>query len=392
MTVKLISFFYEKSFSVKNKIEEYKSFISAIKLKVMNSRGRFLKALAREKPDRVPVWELIINDPVIEALLPGKGYADFVEFVELDGITTGEDQRYNRDGEYLIDEWGIRWKASDVRLTYPSGGPIKDPSFLEKFSPPDPDANWRLNTLESYVDRFKGEKAIVFLGHETFEFSHYLVGGLQNLFIHYHKNKEFVYKLSEIISEYKCRVIERAIKVGADVILTGDDYANRKAPLMSVKHFEEFVLPYLCKAVRTSKLYGVPFIKHTDGNLWPIMDMIINSGIDALDPIEPMAGMDIGEVKEKYGRRIAVVGNVDCSHVLTFGSEEEVEEAVKETIAKASPDGGHVIASSNSIHPAVKPSNYLHMLKLVKRYGIYPIEEKLIEEYRKRRYIAKYIG
>ncbi|MEM3465066.1 MAG: hypothetical protein QW506_03040 [Thermoproteota archaeon] len=61
---------------------------------------------------------------------------------------------------------------------------------------------------------------------------------------------------------------------------------------------------------------------------------------------------------------------------------QKVEEAVKETIAKASPGGEHIIASSNSIHPAVKPSNYLLMLKLARKYSVYPIDEKLIEKYR----------
>jgi len=254
-----------------------------------------------------------------------------------------------------VDEWKIRWKVNASGISYPSGGPIKDEKDLESYEPPDPDAEHRLKTLENYVDRFKGRRAIVFLGHETFEFSHYLLGGMQNLFYYYYRNPKLVHKLSEIISDYKCRVMQRAVKLGADVILTGDDYANRKGPLMSPKQFKEFVLPYLRKAVETSKKLGVPFIKHTDGNVWPIIEMIVDSGIDALDPIEPIAGMDIGEVKKKYGKKIAVVGNVDCSYVLTLGNEKEVEDAVKETIAKASPGGGHIIASSNSIHPAVKP-------------------------------------
>lgn len=76
--------------------------------------------------------------------------------------------------------------------------------------------------LEAYVDRFKGEKVIVFLGHKTFEFSHYLVGGLQKLFIHYYKNKDFVQRISEIISDYKCRVIERAIKTETGAVLIED--------------------------------------------------------------------------------------------------------------------------------------------------------------------------
>ncbi|MEM2980907.1 MAG: uroporphyrinogen decarboxylase family protein [Thermoproteota archaeon] len=334
---------------------------------------------------------MIINEPVIESLLPGKSYVDFVEWAELDGITVFEDQKFEKNGEYLMDEWGIKWKTISAGVNYPVKGPLREKRDLEEYSPPDPDASWRLKTLEYYVDRFKGEKAIVFLGHEAFEFSHYLVGGLESLFLHYYRNKDFVHRLSEIISQYKCRVIERAVKIGADVVLTGDDYANRKGPLMSVKQFEEFVLPYLKKAIQTAKKLGAPFIKHTDGNLLPVLDMIVNSGIDALDPIEPIAGMDIGEIKEKYGRRIAVIGNVDCSYVLPLGSEMEVEEAVKETIAKASPGGGHIMASSNSIHPAVKPSNYLLMVKLTKKYGQYPIDRNLIEEYGNKKYIAKYL-
>lgn len=358
---------------------------------IVKPRDRFLKALNRREPDRVPLWELIINEPVIRSLLPGGTYADFVEWAGLDGICVSEDQRFERNGEHLVDEWGIRWKPIDAGINYPVGGPIKEPGDLSKYSPPDPDADWRLKTLEAYVDRFKGERAIVLLSHETFEFSHYLVGSLQNLFLYYHRNKDFVHRLSETISEYKCRVIERAVRMGADVVLTGDDYADRKGPLMSVKQFEEFVLPYLKRVVQKVKKLEAPFIKHTDGNLWPIIDMIIDSGIDALDPIEPIAGMDIGEIKKKYGKRIAVIGNVDCSYVLPLGSEKEVEEAVKETIAKASPGGGHIMASSNSIHPAVKPSNYMLMLELTKKYGTYPIDEKLIEEYAGRKYISKYV-
>jgi len=77
--------------------------------------------------------------------------------------------------------------------------------------------------------------------------------------------------------------------------------------------------------------------------------------------------------------------------VLTRGTVEEVEEAVKETIAKASPGGGHILASSNSIHPAVKPENYKAMVEAARKYGRYPIEPKLIAQYRNRNYIAKYL-
>ena len=185
--------------------------------------------------------------------------------------------------------------------------------------------------------------------------------------------------------------MERAIDEGADIVLTGDDYAYRTAPIMSPDNFRDFVLPYLQEMVDIAKRRGVPFIKHTDGNLWSIIDMIIDTGIDALDPIEPIAGMDIGLVKEKYGDRIAIIGNIDCTELLTHGSEDDVMEAVKETIAKAGVGGGYILASSNSIHPGVEPKNYKAMVKAARAYGKYPLEPKMVKEYSKKNYIAKFL-
>lgn len=210
------------------------------------------------------------------------------------------------------------------------------------------------------------------------------------MFIQYVINPDFVLRLAEIVSDYKCKVLQNAVDAGADILLTGDDYAGRKGTFMSPQHFKRFVLPYLKKAVKVAKRNKVPFIKHTDGNLWEIIDDLISADIDALDPIEPIAGMDIGKVKEKYGEKICVVGNVDCTKVLTHGTLEEVERAVKETIAKASPGGGHILASSNSIHPAVNPKNYKKMVEVARRYGKYPLAPDMVEEYREKNYIARY--
>lgn len=352
-----------------------------------------MTALSRREPDMVPVWELIINRPVIEALFGDISYFDFVERMDLDGVTVFEDNLAVEwlDSHTYRDEWGIVWRVEpETGIPYRIDGPIKEERDLDNYIPPDPDADHRLKTLEEAVRRFKGEKAIVFLGHDAFEFSHYLYG-MENLLVAYITNPEFVHRLARVVVDYKKRVMERAIEMGADIVMTGDDYADRRGPIMSPDHFREFVLPYLKEMVDLAKSKGVPFIKHTDGNIWPIIDMIVETGIDGLDPLEPIAGMDIGRVKELYGDRIAVVGNVDCGELLSRGTVEEVVEAVKETIAKASPGGGHILASSNSIHPAVKPENYKAMVEAAREFGRYPIDPKLIEEYRGRNYIAKYL-
>lgn len=358
----------------------------------MNGYERMMAALRREEPDKVPVWELIVNEPVINALYGDIGYEDFVEKDDLDGITIFEDQRVTKqisDAQFE-DEWGILWTMEDNGVPYPSGGPIKTEADLDKYTPPDPDADHRLDSLRSAVKRFKGERAIVFLSHDAFEFSHYL-HGMDNLLIDYLVNPEFAHRLGRMVTDYKKRVMARAIEEGADIALTGDDYAYRTAPIMSPDAFREFCLPYMQEMVDVAKEKGVPFIKHTDGNLWPIMDMLIDTGIDALDPLEPIAGIDIGEMKEKYGHKIALAGNIDCTELLTRGTEEDVVEAVKETIAKAGMGGGYILASSNSIHPGVDPNNYRAMVEAAREFGQYPLDTKMVEEYKNKNYVAKFL-
>jgi uroporphyrinogen decarboxylase len=376
----------------------------------MNSYERFMTALLRQgEPDRVPLWELTVNEPTLSAV-GAKSLEDLAEMGHLDGITIFEDMQMQLlgavqpsevvwRGQSIVegtrgvvrDEWGIIWGITDLGIPYPMEGPIRSRQDLKHYTPPDPDAPHRLRSLREAVQRFKGRKAIVFLTHDGFEFPHYLRGGMENLLVDYIDDPDLAHTLAEMVNDYKIRLMRRAIREGADAIVSGDDYATAHGLMMSPAHFREFILPYLKRSIDAAHEMGVPFIKHTDGNIWSILDMMVEAGIDGIDPIEPLAGMDIGEVKARYGDRIAVIGNVDCSIVLTQGTREEVEEAVKETIAKASPGGGHILASSNSIHPAVKPENYVAMVEAARKYGNYPIDPKLVAEYRQRSYMRRYI-
>ncbi|MCX8052591.1 MAG: hypothetical protein N3B12_02195 [Armatimonadetes bacterium] len=357
----------------------------------MTGLDRFLAALNREQPDRVPIWELIINEPTLSALHGDVGYLEFCEREGLDGVTVFENQQttVNTDGSYT-DEWGICWQTAGFGFHYPSGGPIKEKEDLQSYEPPEPNQPHRFDNLRAALDRFKGEKAIIFLTHEAFEFSHYL-RGLDKLMIDYVEDPDFVHELADLVIDYKIEVAETAIDLGADVIVSGDDYAGRHGTIMSIAHWEEYSLPYLERSVGAVHRKGVPYIKHTDGYIWGIIDQMVEAGIDAIDPIEPIARMDIGEVKERYGDRLCVVGNVDCTEILTHSPLEEVVDAVKETIAKGSPGGGHILASSNSIHPGVKPENYRAMVETARKFGVYPLDADMVNEYSKRNYIEKYL-
>jgi uroporphyrinogen decarboxylase len=82
--------------------------------------------------------------------------------------------------------------------------------------------------------------------------------------------------------------------------------------------------------------------------------------------------MDMAEVKQKYGDRVCIMGNIDCGELLCHSTEQEVERAVDECIQAGASGGGLIVSSSNSIHSGVKPQNYAAMIEAVHKYGKYP--------------------
>jgi uroporphyrinogen decarboxylase len=115
----------------------------------------------------------------------------------------------------------------------------------------------------------------------------------------------------------------------------------------------------------------VPF--HTDGYVMEIADDLLATGICGLNPIEPLAGNDIGELKRRYGDRLVLIGNIDCSQTLPLGSVEDVRRAVRECLRAAGHGGGLFIGSSSEIVPATPVENILAFYEACHEYGTYPL-------------------
>jgi len=245
---------------------------------------------------------------------------------------------------------------------------LKTEDDLKSYAPPDPDDPEVLGRFPELVKRFKGKKAIIWENRDALSNPRYL-RGTENLFLDYVRNPKFAHEVTEMVLSYEIEAVRKAIKAGAEAVMLGDDYAYNDGPFISPSHFREFVLPGLRKMVKMIHETSAYCIKHTDGNIMPILDMIIDSGVDAINPIDPIAGMDIQKIKEMYGSRVCIVGNIDCGSLLTNGTPQQVVRAVKECILKASPAGGHILSSSNSIHSGVKPENFLAMVEAAKKFG-----------------------
>jgi len=338
----------------------------------MTSTERVQAALTGVLPDRVPLVEMLVDPKVSRALVPGaQDMAAAMDQLDLDCVPCSVAfPPVTWRGDEYVDEWGVTYRPGEQTLAHPLRPALNGPDNLLTWQPPDPEAPHRLEPLRQNIARFKGKRAIFLHHRAAFMHSVYLLG-MDRLLEYFHTAPEFVHELMDKVVAVNERIIRNAIRLGAEVICIADDYASNLAPMFSPRHFLEFVRPRLQRIVNAIHEEGALAIKHSDGNLWPILADIVSTGVDGLNPIEAIAGMDLGQVKAQYGDRLCLVGNIDCGELLCHGTPAQVEAAVVEALRVAKPGGRFMLASSNSIHAGVRPENFAAMLAAGKRHGSY---------------------
>jgi len=150
---------------------------------------------------------------------------------------------------------------------------------------------------------------------------------------------------------------DAVMQAGADGVVLTSDYAFNSGPFLSPSQFSEFVTPYLAQAVAAIRQRGGVAIKHSDGNLMPVLDQIIQAGPHALHSIDPMAGMDIKLIKARYGHSVCLCGNVHCAWLQT-GTTEQIRFSAEYCLTHAKPGGGYVFSTSNCVFRGMPLSSY----------------------------------
>lgn len=343
----------------------------------MNGRERILAALNRQEPDRVPTCEWVLNPKVMEQICNTASDMEFVQKMDLDGIAVGLDSKNTViDDRHFIDEWGIT-RVSYDEYPNPVGFPIQELSDLDTYEMPDPDAPYRFNKIKKALDLFGQEKCVIARVRDVFSQPRDLMG-FENFLAGFYEEPKLVQRLMEMSVEYSGRICESLAGLGIEVIVVGDDIANDQALLMNPDMYREQVLPHFEALVKKAKSLGLKVIKHSDGDLNSVVEDLVNTGIDCLDPIDARGNMDLAALKARYGDRIAFKGNVDCVETLVNKTEDQVRREVACCLLQGSVGGGHIISSSNSIHSGINPQNYKVFLDALKELGTYPLDiEKL---------------
>ena len=193
--------------------------------------------------------------------------------------------------------------------------------------------------------------------------------------------QEFSYRLVDEPERVKAdaaaqvdRMLERGAKLRARGGLGGfalcSDYCFNSGPFLSPPVFAEFVTPYLAQLIQAYRQMSFYVIKHTDGNIMPIIDQLVSCRPHALHSLDPQGGVDIAEVKRRYGREVCLIGNVNCAQLDT-GTDEAVIASTRYALQHGMPDGGYIFSTSNCIYTGMRLARYDLMLDIWRREGNY---------------------
>jgi len=157
---------------------------------------------------------------------------------------------------------------------------------------------------------------------------------------------------------------------GFDGFALCSDYCYNTGPFLSPQMFREFITQHLQRLIAGYKKMGAWAIKHTDGNIMPVLDQLVECEPHSLHSLDPMAGVDIAEVKRLVGDKVCLMGNVDCSKMQT-GTEEEVIEDAEYAIKNGKPGGGYFFCTSNCVFPGLPLDRYDLIMEVYEKYKRY---------------------
>lgn len=361
--------------------------MTEVKSQEMTGRERVLCALNGSQPDRVPFTDWIYSQHIFaETVGRAPRYYNARDVVECSfalgmdavqvefGGTATYSPRFIEEDIYL-DEWGttFKWEPSiSWPLGFPIDYPIKGREDLNSYRPPDPTLPGRLDEVQEAIALCKGQLAVLGWVSGPLTTAMFLMG-LERTFLSLYDDPDLLTAVFAMSNEYWIEAGLRMLEAGVDAIGIGEDLGSSAGPFFSLSHYRRYLGPYFAELVQAFSKEGVPIILHCDGNISIFLDDLVEAGINALNPLQRTAGMDLAEVKSQYGDRLCLVGNIDASVTLPNSTEKEVEQEVIEAIRIAGPGGGYILSSDHSLHCGIPMRNIHAMIAAVKKHGEYPL-------------------
>ena len=310
----------------------------------MTPRERAAAALNCKIPDRIPTFELEFQ---LTREYMGK---DYLRQHELDGLSKSETEKKLRENAEFMIELFEKLEYSII--------PVHHLNFE--------------NQLETarIIRRISGDKYML-TKHGDGTFS---IPDGNNMYDFAYRIADDPDGLKRQAEDWARGTIEAnkmAVDAGFDSFILCSDYCYNSGPFLSPPMFREYVTPYLKKIIKSIRDSGAYAIKHTDGDIMPILDQLAECEPHGLHSLDPMARVDIKEVKKLIGDKICLIGNVNCALMQT-GTNEEVTASAEYAIKHGKPGGGYIFSTSNCPFHGLPLERYLLILDIWKKHRDYP--------------------
>lgn len=280
------------------------------------------------------------------------------------------------------DHFGIKYQMPENGLYFDMvENPLSEMETIEEIKDnyewPDPINEKVVEGLQERAITLRTENKYAIIGDMVntgiFEPSHYL-RGFENFLIDLMINKDIACYILESMMKYQMKRYESYLNdVGEyiDIVFVGDDLASTQTTLISPQVYRDIVKPYQKEYFRFIKSRTkAKLLYHSCGNITPLIEDLIEIGVDILNPIQVNANdMDTKQLKDRFGDRLCFLGAIDTNKILPKGSIQDVRDEVNRRITDLGPSG-YILAAVHDIQADVPPENVIEMYKAAKDYII----------------------
>lgn len=315
----------------------------------MTPRERFMSALDRKPvPGLVPHFELVFF-LTMEAF--GKVHPSQRAFHQWDQMSDTERQLHRVDQAQLYIDTAEKYGHSAI-FVHPNPGSLEEQKRL----------------LDE-IRRLSGDKYFLMQhGDPTYAIPD--GAGMEEMSLKMVEEPDFMVDQAKRWTE---GALEHGHKLKEHGALDGfalcSDYCFNSGPFLPLSWFDQFVLPFLTQVTKGYREMGFYTIKHTDGNIMPILDRLVESGPHALHSLDPQGGVDMAEVVRLAGDKVCLIGNVDCGKLQT-GTEEECIESARYSLNEGMKAPGYIFSTSNCVYTGLPLARYDLILDVWRKEGI----------------------
>jgi uroporphyrinogen decarboxylase len=281
--------------------------------------------------------------------------------------------------EDYTDEWGVGWKIVEYKTRYgigrytePRDNPLKEDRSISRYLPPDPTIESLYEPSKKLLENYGKEYAIMGVIVCTIFEAAWALRGLDRLMMDFITNEELANDILDIPFNYHLYAGKKLASMGVDIIWTGDDMGGQNGMLISPDLWRKYFKPRMAKLYSELKAIN-PDLKiayHSDGVIYPIIDDLVEIGLDILNPVQPKC-MDPYYLKKRYNKNLTLWGSIDIQETLPFGTPEEVENEVRDRIRNLGPGGGFIISPTHNVQLDTPLENFFSFWNAAKKYGRY---------------------